>query len=132
MELVRRGGGRVPRGPPGPSADGDGRPRPELRLRLDPLRIRQVLDNLLTNAAVHTPAGHGGVGGRSTSRAGRGAWCGSRTPAPASRPPTRSGSSTASTASTRPAAATAAAAAWASRSRGSLVRAHGGTIDADQ
>lgn len=26
-------------------------------LRLDPLRIRQVLDNLLTNAAVHTPPG---------------------------------------------------------------------------
>ncbi|KOG30634.1 sensor histidine kinase [Streptomyces resistomycificus] len=33
---------------PGPGA---------LRLRLDPQRIRQVLDNLLTNAAVHTPAG---------------------------------------------------------------------------
>jgi two-component system OmpR family sensor kinase len=28
-----------------------------LRLALDPLRFRQVLDNLLTNAAVHTPAG---------------------------------------------------------------------------
>ncbi|MFD5796040.1 sensor histidine kinase [Streptomyces diastatochromogenes] len=28
-----------------------------VRLRLDPHRIRQVLDNLLTNAAVHTPAG---------------------------------------------------------------------------
>ncbi|MET7291165.1 HAMP domain-containing sensor histidine kinase [Streptomyces griseoloalbus] len=27
-----------------------------LKLRLDPQRIRQVLDNLLTNAAVHTPA----------------------------------------------------------------------------
>ncbi|WP_405620613.1 sensor histidine kinase [Streptomyces sp. NBC_00076] len=34
--------------PPGPA---------ELTLRLDPQRIRQVLDNLLTNAAVHTPAG---------------------------------------------------------------------------
>ncbi|MFF7447987.1 MULTISPECIES: ATP-binding protein [unclassified Streptomyces] len=28
-----------------------------LVLRLDPHRVRQVLDNLLTNAAVHTPAG---------------------------------------------------------------------------
>ncbi|SER23521.1 two-component system, OmpR family, sensor kinase [Streptomyces sp. yr375] len=28
-----------------------------VRLRMDPHRIRQVLDNLLTNAAVHTPAG---------------------------------------------------------------------------
>ncbi|MFH8801349.1 sensor histidine kinase [Streptomyces sp. NPDC017936] len=33
---------------PGPSS---------VRLRLDPQRVRQVLDNLLTNAAVHTPAG---------------------------------------------------------------------------
>ncbi|MFJ9426595.1 sensor histidine kinase [Streptomyces sp. NPDC101249] len=30
---------------------------PRLPLRLDPHRIRQVLDNLLTNAAVHTPPG---------------------------------------------------------------------------
>ncbi|MEU6143780.1 HAMP domain-containing sensor histidine kinase [Streptomyces sp. NPDC047081] len=28
-----------------------------LKLRVDPHRIRQVMDNLLTNAAVHTPAG---------------------------------------------------------------------------
>jgi two-component system OmpR family sensor kinase len=28
-----------------------------VRLPMDPLRIRQVVDNLLTNAAVHTPAG---------------------------------------------------------------------------
>ncbi|MCQ9185749.1 HAMP domain-containing histidine kinase [Streptomyces sp. IBSBF 2953] len=33
---------------PGPAA---------VTLRMDPHRIRQVLDNLLTNAAVHTPAG---------------------------------------------------------------------------
>ena len=29
----------------------------EIRLRADPMRLRQVLDNLLTNAAVHTPPG---------------------------------------------------------------------------
>lgn len=28
-----------------------------VKLRMDPQRIRQVLDNLLTNAAVHTPPG---------------------------------------------------------------------------
>ncbi|MFE4295941.1 sensor histidine kinase [Streptomyces sp. NPDC056907] len=35
------------------SVKGDGEP---VRMCLDPLRMRQVLDNLLTNAAVHTPA----------------------------------------------------------------------------
>ncbi|MFI8308336.1 sensor histidine kinase [Streptomyces sp. NPDC085927] len=44
-----------PRGT-GPGSDGDGQRR-RLRLRGDPQRIRQVLDNLLTNAAVHTPPG---------------------------------------------------------------------------
>ncbi|MEU3254522.1 HAMP domain-containing sensor histidine kinase [Streptomyces sp. NPDC006997] len=34
-------------------------PDAPVRLRLDAPRIRQVLDNLLTNAAVHTPAGTG-------------------------------------------------------------------------
>ncbi|MEV0905228.1 sensor histidine kinase [Streptomyces hokutonensis] len=32
-------------------------PPAPVRLRVDPVRIRQVLDNLLTNAAVHTPPG---------------------------------------------------------------------------
>lgn len=32
-------------------------PESPVRLRVDPVRVRQVLDNLLTNAAVHTPAG---------------------------------------------------------------------------
>ncbi|MET7570271.1 HAMP domain-containing sensor histidine kinase [Streptomyces sp. NPDC005492] len=32
-------------------------PPSPVRLRVDPVRIRQVLDNLLTNAAVHTPPG---------------------------------------------------------------------------
>ncbi|WP_427919368.1 sensor histidine kinase [Streptomyces sp. cg40] len=32
-------------------------PRAPVPLRVDPVRIRQVLDNLLTNAAVHTPPG---------------------------------------------------------------------------
>ncbi|MDV9176738.1 HAMP domain-containing sensor histidine kinase [Streptomyces sp. W16] len=32
-------------------------PPAPVRLRVDPVRVRQVLDNLLTNAAVHTPSG---------------------------------------------------------------------------
>ncbi|MEV6479933.1 HAMP domain-containing sensor histidine kinase [Streptomyces sp. NPDC051576] len=32
-------------------------PPSPVRLRVDPVRVRQVLDNLLTNAAVHTPPG---------------------------------------------------------------------------
>ncbi|MFE6288171.1 ATP-binding protein [Streptomyces sp. NPDC057877] len=32
-------------------------PKEPVRIRLDARRVRQVLDNLLTNAAVHTPAG---------------------------------------------------------------------------
>ncbi|MFD0207623.1 sensor histidine kinase [Streptomyces hirsutus] len=41
----------------GPGNDGDGQRQRRLGLRGDPQRIRQVLDNLLTNAAVHTPPG---------------------------------------------------------------------------
>ncbi|MGC9381845.1 sensor histidine kinase [Streptomyces sp. MH13] len=55
-ELVRQAGDAFRAGhpehpltvTPGPAA---------VRLRLDPQRIRQVLDNLLTNAGVHTPPG---------------------------------------------------------------------------
>ncbi|MFD0417896.1 sensor histidine kinase [Streptomyces sp. NPDC127108] len=52
---VRVDGEPVVRVDGGPAVRGEG--DPAVRLRLDPLRVRQVLDNLLTNAAVHTPAG---------------------------------------------------------------------------
>ncbi|MGQ4389764.1 sensor histidine kinase [Streptomyces sp. SAS_270] len=58
VELVRQAADAFRAGHPGhpltvtlPASPGP------VRLRLDPLRIRQVLDNLLTNAAMHTPAG---------------------------------------------------------------------------
>ncbi|WP_225095594.1 cell wall metabolism sensor histidine kinase WalK [Streptomyces sp. CoH27] len=55
-ELVREAADAFRAGHPGhPLTVGTG--TGPLRLRLDPVRIRQVLDNLLTNAAVHTPPG---------------------------------------------------------------------------
>ncbi|GGX85563.1 sensor histidine kinase [Streptomyces minutiscleroticus] len=55
-ELVRQAADAFRAGRPGHPLTVSGTPGP-LRLRLDPQRIRQVLDNLLTNAAVHTPPG---------------------------------------------------------------------------
>ncbi|WBO63135.1 sensor histidine kinase [Streptomyces camelliae] len=55
-ELVREAADAFRAGHPGhPLTVGTG--TGPLRLCLDPVRIRQVLDNLLTNAAVHTPPG---------------------------------------------------------------------------
>ncbi|MEV5873128.1 HAMP domain-containing sensor histidine kinase [Streptomyces sp. NPDC052101] len=55
-ELVREAADAFRAGHPGHPLTVDTGAGP-LRLRLDPVRIRQVLDNLLTNAAVHTPPG---------------------------------------------------------------------------
>lgn len=79
--------------------DAGSRPLP---LSLDPVRVRQVLDNLLTNAAVHTPAGTR-VSLTVGVTPGPPVWSWP-TRGPASRTPTSTGSSTGSTAWTRPAA----------------------------
>jgi two-component system OmpR family sensor kinase len=55
-ELVRQAADAFRAGRPGHPLKVTAGPGP-VPLRLDPVRIRQVLDNLLTNAAVHTPAG---------------------------------------------------------------------------
>ncbi|MET8452531.1 HAMP domain-containing sensor histidine kinase [Streptomyces sp. NPDC005209] len=55
-ELVREAADAFLAGHPGHTLTLDAGPVP-LTVRLDPVRIRQVLDNLLTNAAVHTPPG---------------------------------------------------------------------------
>ncbi|MGW7824182.1 sensor histidine kinase [Streptomyces puniciscabiei] len=55
-QLVREAADAFRAGHPGHPLTVDTGPGP-LRLRVDPVRIRQVLDNLLTNAAVHTPPG---------------------------------------------------------------------------
>ncbi|MFE9453815.1 sensor histidine kinase [Streptomyces sp. NPDC006739] len=55
-ELVREAADAFRAARPGHPLTADTGPGP-VRLRLDPVRIRQVLDNLLTNAAVHTPPG---------------------------------------------------------------------------
>jgi two-component system OmpR family sensor kinase len=55
-ELVRQAADAFRASRPGHPLSVAAGPGP-VRLRLDVLRIRQVLDNLLTNAAVHTPAG---------------------------------------------------------------------------
>ncbi|MGW0846248.1 sensor histidine kinase [Streptomyces sp. NPDC002787] len=56
VDLARQAGDAFRAGHPGHplTVTTDSSP---VRLRLDPLRVRQVLDNHLTNAAVHTPAG---------------------------------------------------------------------------
>ncbi|KAA0940377.1 sensor histidine kinase [Streptomyces apricus] len=54
--LVRQAGDAFRAGHPDHPLTVTAGPGP-VRLRLDVLRIRQVLDNLLTNAAVHTPPG---------------------------------------------------------------------------
>lgn len=56
VELVRQAADAFRAGRPDHPLTLSAGPDP-VRLRLDPMRIRQVLDNLLTNAAVHTPAG---------------------------------------------------------------------------
>ncbi|WP_369392615.1 sensor histidine kinase [Streptomyces sp. CG1] len=57
-ELVREAADAFRAGHPGhPLTVDTGHGAGPVRLRLDPVRIRQVLDNLLTNAAVHTPPG---------------------------------------------------------------------------
>ncbi|OAH13003.1 sensor histidine kinase [Streptomyces jeddahensis] len=55
VELVRQAADAFRAGRPDQPLSVAAGPEP-VRLRLDPLRVRQVLDNLLTNAAVHTPA----------------------------------------------------------------------------
>jgi two-component system OmpR family sensor kinase len=55
-QLAREAADAFRAGHPGHPLTVDTGPAP-LRLRLDPVRIRQVLDNLLTNAAMHTPPG---------------------------------------------------------------------------
>lgn len=56
VELVRQAAHAFRAGRPDHPLTVTAGPDP-VRLRIDSLRIRQVLDNLLTNAAVHTPAG---------------------------------------------------------------------------
>jgi two-component system OmpR family sensor kinase len=56
VELVRQAADAFRAGHPGRPLTVSAGPDP-MALRLDPQRIRQVLDNLLTNAAVHTPPG---------------------------------------------------------------------------
>ncbi len=56
VELVRQAADAFRAGRPDHPLTGPAGPGP-VWLRMDPLRIRQVVDNLLTNAAVHTPAG---------------------------------------------------------------------------
>jgi two-component system OmpR family sensor kinase len=94
----------------------------------DPVRLRQVLDNLLANAAVHTPPGtavHVTVAVEGDEAVVRVTDAGPRIAPEADR----SGSSTGSTASTTPAPAATAAAGLGLSVVQSLVTAHGGTVD---
>ena len=92
----------APSGPRSPTRTGPGAPasRPASLVTGDEELLRRAVDNLLANVRAHTPAG---TTATITAAAGDGRWSSrSATTAPASRPTSFPGSSTASTAAAAP------------------------------